>query len=356
MNDFKYHLGIDLHKKTSYWTLIDHDRQTLYKKNLLTSKEGIEQGIREMGIAPSLVEAAIEPVSQWGWYGELLEKEGLTVHLVDAYKAKLIGGTKLKNDKMDSVALAELMRSDFLPTAYRAPEATRDMREFMRHRAFLVRLRARVRGRVHQILWKHGEQCPYADLFGLKAQTWLRSLKLRSPYQEEREELMTMWQETSARITAHDLTCKELTGRNPKAQLLMSIPGIGLITSLTILAEVGDFSRFRSGEKLASYAGLVSSSYSSGERTRLGHITHRGSVWLRTALVEATNTVNPKWGHLHDFYLRIKEKKGSKVARVALARKMLVLSWHLVKSDQYFKASVGHSDSVKQGTRTFLAH
>ena len=354
MNGYKYHLGIDLHKKTSYWTLMDHEQNIIYKKNLLTSKEGIEQGMREMNVGPSLVEAAIEPVSQWGWYGDLLARKGFAVHLVDVYKSKLIAGTKLKNDKVDSKTLADMMRSDFLPEAYRAPEETRDMREFMRHRAFLVRLRARIRNRVHQILWKQGEQCPYADLFGLKAQAWLRSLKLHSPYQEEREELMAMWEETSLRISRHDLACKEMSGRSPKAQLLQSIPGIGVITSLTILAEVGDFTRFSSPDKLASYAGLVSSSYSSGERTCLGHITHRGSVWLRTALVEATNTVNPRWGALYGFYQRVKEKKGSKVARVALARKMLVLSWHLVKYDQYFKA-MRIEDSVKRGTRTFLA-
>ena len=347
MNTFQYHLGIDLHKETSYWTLMDHERKVLYKKNLPTSKEGVERGIREMGIAPSFVEAAIEPVSQWGWYGDLLETKGFTVHLVDVYKSKLIAGTKLKNDRVDSLTLADMMRSDFLPTAYRAPETTRDLREFMRHRAFLVRLRARVRGRVHQILWKHGVISPHSDLFGLRAQKWLGEIILREPYATERVELMDMWRDFSERIAAHDLSCREKVGRAPQAQLLMSIPGIGVITSLTILAEVGDFSRFASPDKLACYAGLVSSSYSSGERTRLGHITHRGSVWLRTALVEATNTVNPKWGALHDFYLRIKEKKGSKVARVALARKMLVLSWHLIAKDQYFKA-VRPSDSVKR--------
>lgn len=349
MNTFQYHLGIDLHKETSYWTLLDHERNVLYKKNLPTSKEGVERGIREMGVTPSLVEAAIEPVSQWGWYGDILEGKGLTVRLVDVYKSKLIAGTKLKNDRMDSNALAELMRSDFLPEAYRAPESTRDDREFMRHRAFLVRLRARVRGRVHQILWKHGVISPHSDLFGLRAQKWLADLSLREPYATERNELADMWRDLSRRIAEHDLSCREKVGRSPKAQLLMSIPGIGVITSLMILAEVGDFSRFKRPEQLASYAGLVSSSYSSGDRTRLGHITHRGSVWLRTALVEATATVNPRWGALHDFYLRIKEKKGSKVARVALARKMLVLSWHLVSKDQYFKATdVRHSDSVKR--------
>jgi transposase len=348
MHSFQYHLGIDLHRKTSYWTLIDGERKVLYKKNLPTTKEGIEQGIKEMEIAPALVEAAIEPVSQWGWYGDCLAEKGMTVRLVDVYKTKLIAGTKLKNDKVDALALAELLRSDFLPTAYRAPEKTRDMREFMRHRAFLARLRARIRGRVHQILWKHGIISPWSDLFGIKAQQWLRKLTLRSPYKEEREELTAMWRDISERLALHNRTCEEMGTRNLQAGLLMSIPGIGIITSLTILAEVGDFSRFSSPDKLACYAGLVSSSYSSGERTRLGHITHRGSVWLRTALVEATATVNPRWGVLHDFYQRISEKKGSKVARVALARKMLTLSWHLIKTDQFYKTSVGRSDSVKR--------
>lgn len=348
MQSFQYHLGIDLHRKTTYWTLINKDRQVLYKKNLPTTKEGIEQGVTDMGVEPALVEAAIEPVSQWGWYGDCLAKYGFTVRLVDVYKTKLIAGTKLKNDKVDALALAELLRSDFLPTAYRAPEVTRDQREFMRHRAFLVRLRARIRGRVHQILWKHGIISPWSDLFGIRAQKWLFGLRLRSPYKEEREELTAMWQNISERLAVHNTTCEELVARNIKAGLLMSIPGIGVITSLTILAEVGDFSRFSSPDKLACYAGLVSSSYSSGERTRLGHITHRGSVWLRTALVEATNTVNPKWGALYDFYQRIKEKKGSKVARVALARKMLTLTWHLVKKDEFYKKSIGRSDSVKR--------
>jgi len=349
MNDFKYHLGIDLHKNTSFWTLLDHNRQKVYSRNLPTSVEGIERGLREMGVNPKEVEAAIEPVSQWGWYGDLLAREGLTVHLVDVYKTKLIAGTKLKNDRVDSMALAELMRSNFLPEAYRAPEETRDMREFMRHRAFLVRLRGKVRGRVHQILWKHGVINPHSDIFGLRAKQWLMALDLRHPYDTERDELVSMWQDLSERIEAHNISCREMVGRSQQAGLLQSIPGVGVITSLTILAEVGDFSRFKRPEQLASYAGLVSSSYSSGERTRLGHITHRGSVWLRTALVEATNTVNPKWGGLYDFYLRIKEKKGSKVARVALARKMLVVSWHLITKDEYWrKERVGPSESVKR--------
>jgi len=123
------------------------------------------------------------------------------------------------------------------------------------------------------------------------------------------------------------------------------MPGVGIVTSLTMLAEIGDYARFPSPEKLASFAGLVSSSNSSGEKLRFGHITHRGSVWLWTALVESTGKVSKKWGHLYDFYWNLRERKGNKIARVALARKMLVLSWHLIRKNQPFNPR--RTDSVK---------
>src|SRR3989344_5090374 len=208
METFQYHLGIDLHKKTSYWTLMDHERTILYRRNLPTSEEGLEQGVREMGIDPKQVEAAIEPVSQWGWYGDLLERAGFTVHLVDAYKSKLIAASKLKNDKVDAKILAELMRSNFLPTAYRAPIETRDLREFVRHRAFLVRMRSRLRGRIHQILWKHGIIAPFSDLFGKKSLVWLKALEFRAPYASERDEFIELWHGLNQRIAEHDVKCK----------------------------------------------------------------------------------------------------------------------------------------------------
>src|SRR3989344_1196040 len=145
MNDYKYHLGIDLHRRTSFWTLMDDERNILWKKNIETSKKAIEDSLENIGIAAKDIHCAIEPVSGWGWYGDILEEKGIKVNLVDVYKSKLIAGTKLKNDKVDSKILAEMLRSDFLPTAYYAPKETRDLREFVRSRAFLVRLRTRIK-------------------------------------------------------------------------------------------------------------------------------------------------------------------------------------------------------------------
>lgn len=349
MKKYEYHLGIDFHRRTSFWTLLDNERNIIYKKNLPTSEEGIDQGLEEMGISSLSIQSCIEPVSGWGWYGDLLEKKGLTVHLVNPYQSKLIAASKLKNDKVDSKILAEMMRSDFLPTAYRAPKETRNLREFMRGRAFLVRMRVRMRNRIHQILGKHGIICPWTDLFGKGGQAWLNSQSFGEPYDTELKSLILFWKELTLHIAERDRKCVDLLKTNEELQILVSIPGIGAITALTMMAEIGDYARFRTPEQLASFAGLVSSSYSSGGVNRFGHITHRGSVWLRTALVESTGKVSRKWGRLYDFYTNLRVRKGNKIARVALARKILVLSWHLIMRKEKFNP-LGSRASVKTGT------
>ena len=357
MNTFKYHLGIDLHRRTSYWTLMDNDRNILFKKNMATSEDAMSKALADIALDPKEIQAAIEPVSGWGWYGDCLEARGLSVRLVDVYKSKLIAGTKLKNDKVDSKILADMMRSDFLPEAYRAPKETRDLREFVRSRAFLVRLRVRIRNRIHMMLQKHGIICPWTDMFGKSGLRWLQEQTLGDVYKRELSSLLTVFTELSLHVLERDRLCAQMVKQSKEAKILLSIPGIGNVTALMMMAEIGDYKRFPSPERLASFAGLVSSSNSSGEKVRFGHITHRGSVWLRTALVESTGKVSKKWGYLHDFYWNLRERKGNKIARVALARKMLTLSWHLVMKNQSFLPAparqtgnpLRHTDSVKTG-------
>ena len=298
---------------------MDDERKILWKKNIETSKKAIEGSLQDMGIPAKEIHCAIEPVSGWGWYGDILEKKGVKVNLVDVYKSKLIAGTKLKNDKVDSKILAEMLRSDFLPTAYYAPKETRDLREFVRSRAFLVRLRTRIRNRVHMMLQKHGIICPWTDLFGKAGLRWLQDQKLGEGSLTELKSLLLFFRELTLHIVERDKACTEKVTESKELKILTSIPGVGAITALTMMAEIGDYKRFSHPNKLASFAGLVASSYSSGGTSRFGHITHRGSVWLRTALVESTGKVSKKWGYLYDFYTTLRERKGNKIARVALA-------------------------------------
>lgn len=340
MNKFEYHLGIDLHKKTSFWTLMDNEQNILFKKNLPTSREGVLQGLREVTVDPRQIQAAVEPVSQWAWYGDILKEHGVAVHLVNPYKTKLIAETKLKNDKVDSRILAELLRCDFLPTSYYAPKEVRDLRELSRWRLFLSRLRTRIKNRVHQILAKQGIYSTWSDPFGKGGRQFILSQSLSFEVKREIDQLMEFLDRLDFAIAERDKDLKEYLSFHPETKILMSIPGIGPVTVITMLSEIGDYARFERPEQLVGFAGLNPASYSSGEHLRLGRITRHGSEHLRTILVEAAHRVRPAWGSLYEFFIRIKEKKGSKIASVALARKILALSWHLMKKKEMYRPIV----------------
>lgn len=345
-----YHLGIDLHKKFSYWTLLNQSKEILFQGKVVTKEKETISALNLLPVPKGEIQVAIEPVSQWGWYSEVLENHGLEVKLVNALNTKLIAQSKLKNDKVDSKVLAELLRTDFLPESYLAPRETRELREFLRSRMFCSRMRSRTKNRVHAILWKHGLEFPRTDLFGKRGLEWLQSQELRPVFKTELDSLLRIVETLSKEIEMADKEIRRKAKYDDETKLLMTMPGVGPYTALVIQAEVGDWKRFSSPEKLASFSGLVSSSYSSGEKTRFGRITRRGSAYLRSVMVEAACQVRSKQNPLFQFYERLKEKKGNKIARVALARKMLTVLWHMIDKKEPFRVQscLGDSDGVKR--------
>jgi len=247
---------------------------------------------------------------------------------------------------VDSAILAELLRADFLPTAYLAPRETRELREFMRARLFLVAMRTRAKNRIHAILWKHGKQSPNTDLFGKTGSEFLSKQILSTVYRDELDSLLRTVRFLESEVKLMDKEIARRAKLDGQAQLLMSMPSIGPFTALMIQAEVGDFSRFASPEKLACYSGLIASSRSSGGKLRFGHITRQGSPYLRYVMVEAATRVKPRRGPLYEFFDHLKERKGVKTARVALARKMLTILWHMVNKSEPFR--IGDSGGVKR--------
>jgi len=348
---YKYHLGIDLHKSFGYWTLIDSNKNKLFQGKILTNKEDTLAALKQIPVNLQEVQAGIEPVSQWGWFAEVLESTGMAVKLVDPAKTKLIAASRLKHDKVDSEIIAELLRIDFIATAYLAPQSVRDLRELVRWRMFFIRLRTRTKNRVHSLLWKHGLESPVTDLFGKQGRLWIEIQVFHKLYGEEVQSLLKTIDFVNGEIKRLETLIKLKARIDESAVLLMSMPGVAELTALTIVAEVGDFERFKTPEQLASYAGLVSSSHSSGGKLRFGHITRKGSPFLRSIMVEAACQIRPTAGYLFSFYSRIKDKKGAKVARVALARKMLTTMWYLVKRKEPFRAlpSMGDSGNTKCG-------
>jgi transposase len=144
------------------------------------------------------------------------------------------------------------------------------------------------------------------------------------------QELHILIDSLTARITAFDIQCAELARTLPLAQILMTMPSVGVITALTVIAEVGDFTQFPSAKKLVGYAGLAPRQRSSGGRIKMGGITHEGSRILRSTLVETAMRIHSKGApELHVMVARLTPVCGAKRARVALARKLLTILWKM---------------------------
>ncbi|OGZ06145.1 MAG: hypothetical protein A2942_04785 [Candidatus Lloydbacteria bacterium RIFCSPLOWO2_01_FULL_50_20] len=140
-----YTLGIDLHKRSSVWVLLNDARDVLHKSTVTTHPLDINIAIERLPVAPKDVRVVIEPTGGWRWVADILEQSGMTVHIANPTKVRLIAESKKKFDAGDAQTLADLLRADYLPEAYRAPNAIDTLRMLVRERAYFVRLRTSVK-------------------------------------------------------------------------------------------------------------------------------------------------------------------------------------------------------------------
>jgi len=269
---------------------------------------------------------------------ELLGRHAGKVTVSNPMRTKAIASAKVKTDKVDARVLAQLGAADFLPGVWAPDEATRALRRRVAHRASLVRQRTRLRNQVHAVLARNLVEVPVSDLFGRSGRRWLAGVVL--PAHE--------WEQIDSDLRLHDaLTGEvELAERQlatealarGEVRRLITIPGVGAVTALSLLAVVGDVSRFPSADKLVGYLGLDPRVRQSGDRPfRTGHISRAGQAHARGLLVEAAHSAIRTPGPLRAFHARIRARRGSQVALCATARKLAVLTWHLLSKDEDYR-------------------
>lgn len=229
--------------------------------------------------------------------------------------------------------LAQLLRSDLIAPVYVSSLKIRELKELLRHRARLVRDATRMKNRVHHLLLKNNYQVPFSDLFGARGLTYLSKLSLPDYHQPQLQTYLTLYGQLVEQIDPLTRTIRRLAKEDPRAKLLMTIPGIGSLVAMVIVAEIEDISRFPSYRHLASYAGLVPSLDSSAEKERRGRITKQGSPHLRTALIEAAQAIpRLKGRRLNIFFRKRIVKAGYKKAIVATAHKLLQFAFYILKN------------------------
>jgi transposase len=320
------YVGMDVHRKRSQVAIVNDDGTERLNRNLKNDRAEL---MPVLGTLEPGTPVAFEAAYGWGWVTELLEDLELDAHLAHPLACKAIATARLKNDKVDARTLAQLLRADLLPEGWIAPPEVRGLRSLLRHRSTLVRLRASAMARVHAVLADHGLH-PEVGLWTAAGTDWLDGLGLFGIARTVVSDNRAVIAFATAHIAPLEKTLRAEARSDPRVKALQVLPGIGYLTALTVVAEVGDITRFSSARKLCAWAGLTPSVKNSDRKVRHGHITKQGSVWVRSTMVEAAHVAarRPPFAEIH---ARITQRRGRKIATVAVARKLLARCYHKLR-------------------------
>lgn len=205
-----------------------------------------------------------------------------------------------------------------------------DVRALLLHRDQWVRMRTRVKNALQGLALAHGLR-RRAGLWSRQGQSTLAALPLAPHAADRRTHLQALHDHLTAHITSLDQQVGAQAAERPQARRLMTHPGVGPVTALATEVFLGDPERFVDAKALASYVGLIPSEYSSGGRQRLGHLTKQGNPFLRFLWCEAAVHAIRRDAALGRFYRRKLQQKGLGKARVAVARKLGIRLWILLR-------------------------
>lgn len=332
--------GIDLAGVSSYAYLTDEKGRKLWAGPIATEKAAFERLVKKFQRGGLSI--AIEAGNQTAWVHDELVKLGAQVTVVNPTKVKLIAESRRKTDKIDAKILCELLRLDALPHPVHMPgPEARELRGLLVARRQLVSARAKLANVVRGMLRQTGVRLPAGALSSLAG--WKRLLA-GGFEQAHVLAIVAAYYESFVALTksVRELN-QELAEREkdePRAKRLQTMPRVGRIASLTFLAAVDDVNRFPTSRKLVGYSGLAPTVRQSGERTEYGAMSREGrrelrGVWVQIAHLVArdkTKATQP----LRTWFHGVAKKRGKKTALVALARRLLVIAYQLLKSEQDF--------------------
>ena len=280
------------------------------------------------------VRVGIEATGSYGWFRRLLREQGHELLVGDATQIRASNPRRQKTDKRDAEHILGLLVADRFPAVWQPPAENEQLRQLLLHRSRLVRLRTRVTNQLDGIAKNEGLILPGG--WSGKRRKGIEALPLPGWYGERRKDLLGLLDRLEERIAPLNKAVSQAAANNAEACLLMTHPGVGPVVWLAYVLTIGNWQRFPRGKHVGSYLGLIPSEDSSGDKRRLGRISKQGNTLLRWLLVEAASTAqryDPSW---HRQYLRLSMTKHHGVAKVAIAHKLAVrLYWMLRSGEDY---------------------
>ena len=325
--------GIDLAKKDSQLCILDQKGEVLRQKRFASTALNFEKIALETTENDTI--AFEMTTNSFAVARLLMSKTKARVIVSNPMQTKLIASSKNKTDKIDARVLADLARVGYLPEVWLPDSQTESLRRLVSRRNNLVSRRTALKNDVHSILHRNLIDYKTSDLFGVSGLKTLDSVELPQLEKLLVDDYLDEIGEINLRIGRSEEVISAFICADTKLlqqmDLLLTIEGISIVTGSGILSAIGDISRFSAPEKLASYFGLTPSNYQSGElKTFHGRITKQGRAEARWFLGEAAETLIKSPSPMQKLFQRVHKKKGHNVAKIAVARKMAELIWHIL--------------------------
>lgn len=323
----KLFCGVDIHKENYVGNIMEEDGTVIHEGSFRPTKD---QAQRFLGGIP-VSSIATEACGMWRGAYNLFTSLGYNVRLASPSKTNLIA-CKKKTDKVDAKTLADLLRTNYFPEVFIPDEKTLELRDTVRHKCNLTRLKGRVQNKIKGYLLREGIPYP-RKLWNKKALSELSKLN-----KAELNDLIDSYWFFNKKESEHLNKIRNIAKKKRHSAILTTHPGIGEFGALMMVAEIANIKRFKNFKHLLGYAGLVPGIYQSAN-TSYSVQNNAVNKWLKWIAVECSSRAAMIDKNFMSLYGKVKQKKGFRVARREIARKMLRNVYFMLKNEQPYHAS-----------------
>jgi transposase len=324
--------AIDIHKAVFQAAVLDPASGEIAEERFKASREALVAWIERCSGALDVV--AIEATTGWRWVARELQAHGIEVRLTDPGQASALQGNRkrAKTDRLDARWLVLLLARELLPDAWLPPEDIQRLRDQTRLRKALTDDHTRWAQRLHALLVHEGWPCSRGSLLTDKGRRWVAGIRLHPTARAQIDTMLAVMATLSHEIDLIDCGLGRQAKIDPRLRELQQIYGIGPILACTILAEIGDATRFRRARQVVRAAGLDPVVRESADKRRRGHLAKQGAPNLRWALVEAAQHACRPTSPDHELYRRHHGHAGANPATLTVARKIGKRAFHVLRA------------------------
>lgn len=332
--------GVDFHARVQTVSWLNTEDGEMHQRDLHHQKDDIRGFYKQFS---GEVVVGLEASGYSRWFEEMLEELGRQIWIGDATEIRRLARRRQKNDRRDANLILDLLVKGEFPRVHRLSAESLEIMRHIRYRHKLVKMRTMVKNSLHAISIGGGLSLK-KELGTKNARTKLESMPLTPVLSEQRKRWLELMDGLSEKIESAEKWLREQATGDERVALLQTHPGIGLLSSLALVHSLEPVTRFSTSRKVVAYIGLDPMEKSSAEKIRYGAVSKAGSKLLRFLLGEAGQTAARHDPELRSFYNRLQKRSLRQKAKVAVARKLAVRSYIMLRDridyDEFLRRGV----------------